>query len=110
MYNSTSKANWTPAYHKIFVDLCLEETWKGNRPGTHFTKQGWKNIVGSFYTRTGVRYDKRQMKNHWDTTKKQYKVWVKLISDNTMKWNPETHKIGATEEDWFNYIKVCIVI
>ena len=106
----TSKATWTPAYHKIFVDLCLGETLKGNKPGTHFTKEGWRNIVGSFHAKTGVRYDKRQVKNHYDSTRKQWKVWAKLTADSSMKWDPETNEFGASEEDWSNYIKVCMVI
>lgn len=102
----TEKANWTPSYHKIFVDLCLDETLKGNKPGTHFTKEGWQNIVESFYEKTGSRYDMKQMKNHWSLTKLQWKIWVKLIGDSSMKWDPETKKLGATKEDWAHYIKV----
>ena len=109
MSTSTSKAKWTPANHKIFIDLCLEETLKGNKPGTHFTKEGWRNIMGSFCAKTGVRYDRKQIKNHWDATRKQWMSWVKLIGDSSMKWNPETNEFGATEEDWRNYIKVSIL-
>ncbi|XP_041000492.1 L10-interacting MYB domain-containing protein [Juglans microcarpa x Juglans regia] len=101
----TEKANWTPSYHKIFVDLCLDETLKGNKPGTHFTKEGWQNIVESFYEKTGSRYDMKQMKNHWSLTKLQWKIWFKLIGDSSMKWDPETKKLGATKEDWAHYIK-----
>ncbi|KAI4299460.1 hypothetical protein L6164_032920 [Bauhinia variegata] len=105
MSTSTSKATWTPEFHKIFVNICVEETLKGNRPGTHFTKEGWRNILESFYAKTGVRYDRKQVKNHWDATKKQWKTWVKLIGDSSMKWNPETNTLHATEEDWHNYIE-----
>ncbi|KAK7290105.1 hypothetical protein RIF29_04288 [Crotalaria pallida] len=100
-----SKATWTPEFHKIFIDLCVEETLKGNKPGTHFTKEGWANLLKSFYAKAGVRYDKIQVKNHYDLTRKQWKIWVKLIDDSTMKWNPETNKFGASVEDWHNYIK-----
>lgn len=109
MVNSTPsapKATWTPVYHKIFVDLCLEETLKGNKSGTHFTKEGWRNILGSFYAKSSVRYDKRQIKNRFDSTRKLWKIWDKLIGDDSMKWDPETNKFGASEEDWHNYIKV----
>lgn len=101
-----AKATWTPAFHEIFVDSCLEQTLKGNKPGTHFTKEGWRNIVESFYKKTGLRYDKKQMKNHWDSTKEQWKVWCKLIKASVMKWDPETHKFGVNDEDWTKYIQV----
>ncbi|XP_057981728.1 L10-interacting MYB domain-containing protein [Malania oleifera] len=99
------KANWTPAFHKIFVDLCLEQTLKGNKPGTHFTKEGWRNIADTFCKRSGLRYDKKQLKNHWDVTKEQWKVWCKLVGTSSMKWDPNTQTFGASEEDWTNYLQ-----
>lgn len=98
-----AKANWTPAFHEIFVDSCLEQTLNGNKPGTHFTKEGWRNIVESFNKKTGLRYDKKQMKNHWDSTKEQWRVWCKLIKANGMKWDPVTCKFGANDEEWIKY-------
>ncbi|KAJ1422321.1 Myb/SANT-like domain [Sesbania bispinosa] len=105
MSTSTLKATWTPAFHRIFVDLCVQETLKMKEPGTRISKEGWRNMVGSFYAKTGVRYDKKQFKNHYDSTRKLWKVWVKLTGDSSMKWDPETKKFGASEEDWHNYIK-----
>ncbi|KAJ0045057.1 hypothetical protein Pint_06426 [Pistacia integerrima] len=102
---SKAKANWIPAFHEIFIDSCLEQTLNGNKPGTHFTKEGWRNIVESFYKKTGLRYDKKQMKNHWDSTKEQWKVWCKLIDAGFMKWNPERNTFGASDDDWTYYIQ-----
>ncbi|KAK7311263.1 hypothetical protein RJT34_09284 [Clitoria ternatea] len=104
-YTPTPKATWTPAYHKVFVDSCIEESLKGNRSGTTFTKEGWRNIAGSFNAKTGLRYDKRQIKNHYDSTRKLWKIWVKLIGEDSMKWDPETETFGASEEDWHNCIE-----
>ena len=101
-----AKATWTHAFHKIFVELCLEQTLKGNRPGTHFTREGWRNIVESFHRKLGVRYEKKQLKNHWDVTKEQWKIWCKLIETRSMKWDPTTQKFGASYKDWANYIRV----
>lgn len=103
---SKPKASWLPALHETFIDICLQETLKGNRPGTHFTKEGWRNIVESFQEKTGLRYERIQLKNHWDSTKEQWKVWCKLISTSHMKWDSNTRRFGASEEDWENYIKV----
>ncbi|KAL5733104.1 hypothetical protein ACOSQ2_032796 [Xanthoceras sorbifolium] len=102
---SKGKATWTSAFHKIFVDVCLDQTLKGNKPSTHFTKEGWRNIVESFYNKTGLRYDKKQMKNHWDSSKEQWKVWCKLIETSSMKWDPEISTFGASDEDWTDYIQ-----
>lgn len=101
------KAIWTPAIHTIFVDSCLDQTLNGNRPGTHFTKEGWTNIIESFNKASGLRYDKKQIKNHWDNTKEQWKIWCKLISTSSMKWDSKTGTFGASDEDWTNYMQVC---
>ncbi|KAM7499333.1 hypothetical protein LguiA_023747 [Lonicera macranthoides] len=97
-----ARAIWMPEFHKIYVDLCLEETLKGNRPGTYLTKAGWMTIEESFRKKTGVRYDRKQLKNHWDNTKEQWKIWCKLIGTSRMKWDPAAQKFGASEEDWAN--------
>lgn len=105
--SSNPKAIWTPAYREILVDLCLEQTLKGNKPGSYFTKEGWRNIIESFYKRAGVKYDKLQMKNHWDLTKRQWKTWVKLAGESCLQWDPTSNKFCASGKDWAKYIQVC---
>ncbi|CAA2976091.1 Hypothetical predicted protein [Olea europaea subsp. europaea] len=99
------KANWTPVLHEMFIDLCLEQISMGNRPGTSFNKDGWMNILNSFHTRTGLGYDKVQLKNHLDVTKKHWTTWHQLVSTDAMKWNPETRRFGASEEEWTEYLE-----
>lgn len=101
------KAVWTPSLHKIFVDLCLQETLKGNKPGTHFTKEGWRNIVELFNSKSGLNFERLQLKNHWDSTKELWKIWSKLIGTSYMKWNQSNQNFDADEEDWTNYLQVC---
>lgn len=50
---SKYKAQWSPSAHKCFLDLCVEETSKGNRPGPTFNKDGWRNILESLNKRLG---------------------------------------------------------
>ncbi|KAG9445331.1 hypothetical protein H6P81_016671 [Aristolochia fimbriata] len=103
---SKLKANWTRELHGIFVRLCEEQVLAGNRPGTHLTKEGWKNVMDGFYKKTGLMYEKKQFKNHWDTTKEQWKTWNKLISNPEAKLDPETERVKASEEFWENYLNV----
>ncbi|KAG8380784.1 hypothetical protein BUALT_Bualt06G0052000 [Buddleja alternifolia] len=98
------KAHWTPDNREMFIDLCLEQISQGNKPGTHLTREGWKNILDSFRTMTGQNYSRIQLKNHWDMTKKHWKVWHKLISTEHMKWNPVTRTFRASREEWDEYI------
>lgn len=103
---SKAKAIWTPVLHKIFIDLCLEQKLKENKPGTRFTKEVWRNIFRSFQKRTGLSYDTLQLKNHWNVTKERWKVWSNLIGNTSMKWDPNTNKFGASEENWEEYLQV----
>lgn len=104
---SNAKAIWTPVIHKIFIDLCLEQKLKGNKPGSRFTKEGWRTIFESFQKQTGLSYETLQLKNHWNVTKERWKVWSNLIGTPSMKWDPNTNKFGASEENWEEYLQVC---
>lgn len=106
------KAQWTPEFHKLFVSLCLEQVVAGNKPGTHLNKKGWKNVMDGFYEKTGIRYDKKQFKNHWDSTKDQWKVWNKLKS-NTIEsgWDQNTQSVNMSDAWWVGYLQVlCFII
>ncbi|KAK2661978.1 hypothetical protein Ddye_000552 [Dipteronia dyeriana] len=57
-----SKAIWDSQSVEIFCDLCIKEVEQGHRPGTHFTKMGWDNLVKNFNKTTGKEYNKVQLK------------------------------------------------
>lgn len=102
------KANWTPDNHELFIDLCLEQISLGNRPTTFLTREGWNNILEAFHSMTGLNYEKTQLKNHWDITKKHWTIWQKLITTETMKWDPNTRTFGASGQEWDQYLKVSL--
>lgn len=56
--SSNPKATWI--CHNTFIDLCLEQSLKGNKRGTHFNMEGWCFVVELFYKMVGVRYNKRK--------------------------------------------------
>ncbi|CAF1790114.1 unnamed protein product [Brassica oleracea var. botrytis] len=99
------KAVWEPEYHRVFLDLCVEQTMLGNKPGTHFSKEGWRNILSSFQEQTGAMYDRMQLKNHWDTMSRQWKIWCRLVQTGYMSWDPETNTFGASDEEWAYYLQ-----
>ncbi|KAK8305069.1 hypothetical protein V6Z12_D03G036800 [Gossypium hirsutum] len=65
---------WDKRLIEIFFDICIKEILKGNRPGTHFTKDGWLKIMTSFKKETGKGFSQRQLKNRWDALKKNGKL------------------------------------
>ncbi|KAK8935684.1 hypothetical protein KSP39_PZI003278 [Platanthera zijinensis] len=92
----------------LFCDLCIKEIGLGNRPTTHFSKEGWKNLIAGFKERTGKNYDRMQMKNKWDHLKKDWKLWKELKHGETgLGWDPEKRTIAASEEWWTEKVKVC---
>ncbi|KAG2682452.1 hypothetical protein I3760_11G192300 [Carya illinoinensis] len=61
-----------------YVDICVSEINAGNRPGTHFNKVGWKNVVNKFNEKIGKEFCYKQLKNKWDSLKKDLNIWTKL--------------------------------
>ncbi|KAL1062754.1 hypothetical protein V6Z11_D13G101200 [Gossypium hirsutum] len=101
------KAMWDKGLTKIFCDICIKEILKGNRPGTHFTKDGWLKIMTNFEKETGKAYSQRQFKNRWDALKKERKAWKKLKGrDTALGWNPIKRTIDAPDDWWESRLKV----
>ncbi|KAH0904891.1 hypothetical protein HID58_044394 [Brassica napus] len=86
------KAAWEPEYHRVFVELCVEQKLRGNKPGT-------QHLFEPFQERTGARFNKKQLKNHWDTMCKQWKIWRRLVQCSDMKWDPEANTFRSNVGD-----------
>ncbi|MBA0854189.1 hypothetical protein Goshw_027294, partial [Gossypium schwendimanii] len=94
------KAIWDKRLIEIFCNICIKEILKGNRPGTHFTKDGWLKIMTNFKKETSKAYSQRQLKNMWDALKKEWKAWKKLKGKDTgLGWNPIKRTVDASD-DW----------
>ncbi|KAG8477249.1 hypothetical protein CXB51_030321 [Gossypium anomalum] len=101
------KAMWDKRLTEIFCDICIKEILKGNRPGTHFTKDGWLKIMTNFEKETGKGFSQRQLKNRWDALKKEWKAWKKLKGEDTsLGWNPIKRTVDASDDWWESRLKV----
>lgn len=49
---------------------------------------------------------KKQMKNHYDSTKELWKAWKALIGKSGMVFDPILCTITASKDAWAAYIKV----
>ncbi|XP_038687490.1 uncharacterized protein LOC119986869 [Tripterygium wilfordii] len=77
-----------------------------DRPGSHFTKEGWQKIVAGFFEKKGKRYDQPKFKNKWDILKKEYKLWKKLrLHDTGTGWENVRNTILADNDWWERRIK-----
>ncbi|MFQ6643741.1 hypothetical protein Gotur_018621, partial [Gossypium turneri] len=68
------KAMWDKRLTEIFCDICIKEILKGNRPGTHFTKDGWLKTMTNFEKETG--------------------------EDTGLGWNPIKRTVDASDDWW----------
>ena len=104
---SRVKAVWDAQTLNLFCELCVKEVEGGQRPGTHFTKVGWENLIKNFKINTGKTYDKVQLKNKWDSLKNDWKLWKQLIGKETgLGWKNQKRTIDASDEWWDKKLEV----
>ncbi|KAH1047118.1 hypothetical protein J1N35_037902 [Gossypium stocksii] len=79
----------------------------GNRPTTHLNSKGWENVAALFQAKTQKKnYGKPQLKNKWDTLKKEWRLWRELLKEFTgIGWCPSKKTADATEEWWAEKIQ-----
>ncbi|XP_040952555.1 L10-interacting MYB domain-containing protein-like [Gossypium hirsutum] len=96
-----TKVVWDDELTLIFCELCVNEVNAGNRPTTHLNSKGWENVVALFQAKTQKIYRKPQLKNKWDTLKKEWRLWRELLKESTgIGWCPSKKTVDATEEWW----------
>ncbi|MFQ6620658.1 hypothetical protein Gotur_000845 [Gossypium turneri] len=76
------KAMWDKRLTEIFCDICIKEILKGNRPGTHFARDGWLKIMTNFEKETGKG------------------------EDTGLGWNPIKRTVDASDEWWESRLQV----
>ncbi|KAK8313774.1 hypothetical protein V6Z12_D01G132000, partial [Gossypium hirsutum] len=64
---------WDDELMLTFCELYVNEVNTGNRPPTHLNSKGWENVVALFQVKTQKKYGKPQLKNKWDTLKKEWR-------------------------------------
>ncbi|OMO90082.1 hypothetical protein CCACVL1_07520 [Corchorus capsularis] len=100
------KAIWSDELTRIFCELCVKEVESGNRPTTYLNVKGWDNVLALFQARTGKHYGIPQLKNKWDTLKKEWRLWKDLlIKASGIGWSPIKKTIDASDEWWVQTIK-----
>ncbi|KAL3851004.1 hypothetical protein ACJIZ3_012886 [Penstemon smallii] len=95
------KASWDSRSSEMFIKLCVDEANLGNRPGSHFNKTGWDNLVKKFAVASSRNYTKAQLKNKWDNLKKEWSQWKTLLCGETgLGWDHDKCTVIATDEWW----------
>lgn len=100
------RANWTPPQDNYFVDLLVEQVRKGSKTGHGFRKQAWTEMIVSFNSKFGFKYDTDVLKNRYKRLRKQYNDMKILIDRGEFKWDESQKMITADDDVWDDYIKV----
>jgi hypothetical protein len=102
-----SRARWTTSLTKILADLMINQVQKGNRHKNSFSKKAWRYICDEFYKKTGLKWDKEQLKNRYAVLRRQYITVKSLLDQSDFNWDEFTGSIVAKDEAWAEYIMVC---
>ena len=108
--NLILKAIWDDDLTKIFCELCVKEVEAGNRPTTYLNSKGWQNVTALFQASTGKNYGKSQLKNKWDTLKKDWRLWNDLLKKASgLGWCQRKKTIDASDEWWAQKVQVSVL-
>ena len=102
-----ARARWTTSLTKILADLMINQVQKGNRQKNSFSKKAWRYISDEFYKKTGLKWDKEQLKNRYAVLRRQYITVKSLLDQSDFSWDEFTGTIIAKDEAWTEYIRVC---
>ncbi|KAK8278666.1 hypothetical protein V6Z12_D09G058300 [Gossypium hirsutum] len=101
-----TKVVWDDELTLIFCELCINEVNADNRLTTHLNSKGWENVIALFQAKTQKNYGKPQLKNKWDTLKKEWRLWREFFKESkSIGWCPSKKTVDATEEWWAEKIQ-----
>ncbi|KAL8151741.1 hypothetical protein V2J09_021549 [Rumex salicifolius] len=100
-----TRAKWTNMLTQIFADLMVDQVQKGNRRRCFFNKEAWESMTEEFCTRTGMRWDKEQLRSRYSSLKKQYVTVKSLLGQNDFSLDETSGAITATDNAWDVFIK-----
>lgn len=101
-----SRARWTTSLTKILAELMVDQVHKGNKQNNSFNKKAWKYICDGFYSKTGLKWDKEQLKNRYSVLRRQYSTVKSILDQSDFTWDEATGSIRANDDVWAEYIKV----
>ncbi|KAK7252979.1 hypothetical protein RIF29_37320 [Crotalaria pallida] len=100
-----SRARWTTPLTKILAKVMVDQVHDGNKHNNLFNKKAWKYICDEFYSKTGLKWDKEQLKNRFSVMRRQYTTVKSILDQRDFTWDDATGSITANDETWDEYIK-----
>ncbi|XP_028767833.1 L10-interacting MYB domain-containing protein-like [Neltuma alba] len=69
--------------------VCMRDRAFGGRRRTSLTKPAWTSIEENFTAKTGRVYTRIQLKNKYDTLRKEWQLWDRLLRETGLGWDAE---------------------
>ncbi|GMQ11513.1 hypothetical protein CsSME_00054128 [Camellia sinensis var. sinensis] len=105
-FDHAHKANWDSVTTKIFLQCVRDTILAGRWVGTTITKTGYNEIALKFTKRTGRRHEITQLKNKYNSLKKKWQAWNKLMDSSKgvtgIGFDREIGLFTASKEWWDN--------
>ncbi|KAK1589390.1 hypothetical protein Q3G72_033494 [Acer saccharum] len=97
------RARWTAFLTKVLVELMVHQVHRGIKKKNFFNKKAWKCICDEFYRKTGLNWDKKQLKNRFSVLRRQYAVVKSLLDRSDFGLDESAGTIVAGDEVWAEY-------
>ncbi|XP_059629989.1 uncharacterized protein LOC132272947 [Cornus florida] len=88
--DQSSQFLWSEKNEEILITLMEEERKNGNRKGTTFSTEGWKNLEEGMLRLTKEKYTNLQLRNKFNGLRDRYKVYKKFLSNTGSSWDSVT--------------------
>ena len=104
--NKSTKLFWTDEEFSKFVEICIQGTYEGHRKRNGWGDTGWNWVINKMKIE-GFERIQDQLKHKQDWMQKQWRIWQKLIGQETgLGWDYDWGTIAASSESQEDKINV----
>ena len=104
-----SSPNWSPHLEKIFVELLIEEMkYYPDVCVSDFNEEAWDDVRKEFNQRTGLNYDKMELKKRLAVLRKRYCIVKPFYNHGSFGRNYRWKMMDVDDLVWKEYVQVHI--
>ena len=103
------RAHWTEEDTSTYIDLCVVQVCLGKRASGHLKQATFAAIGKRLVELRGKSFTPRQLRNKWDTLRKQWDKWNWLVryASSGVGWNEATRTFAEDDDWWMQAEEVC---
>ncbi|KAF5201552.1 hypothetical protein FRX31_008861 [Thalictrum thalictroides] len=89
-----------PGLAKRFIAICQKEVTDWGWQGSSLKTNSWKTLKPMLNVEFGLNFDKKALKNRWDSQRRKYMAWRNVIGRSGGGMNHLTGEIDWPEHKW----------